>query len=57
MQAVNKLILGATVLVASVAPSFAFWECSAPEIDAAAGISAMALLVSTGLVAYQRSKQ
>jgi hypothetical protein len=52
----GKLSLASAMLVASVGPSFAFWRCTAPEIDGPAGVSALALLVTAGMVAYNRAK-
>jgi hypothetical protein len=33
------------------------WNCGVPEIDGPAGISALAVLVSVGMMAYERYKQ
>jgi len=50
----GKLTLSATLLVASVGPTLAFWQCEVPEIDGPAGVSALALIVSAGMIAYDR---
>ena len=54
MSVMGKLTMAATLLVGSVGPSFAFWRCAAPEIDGPAGVSAVALLVTAGMLAYNR---
>ena len=43
----------------SVTPSAAaFWDCVVPEMDGSAGISAIALLLSVGMIVfYRRSSQ
>ena len=57
MQIWNKFALAMTLLIASAAPSLAFWRCEVPEIDGPAGVSAVALLVSAGMIAYNRIRQ
>lgn len=57
MNTWTKLGVAASLLVASSAPSFAFWVCNVPEIDGPAGVSAIALLVSAGMIAYNRARQ
>jgi len=54
---ISKYVLAATVLLATATPSFAikFW-CQAPEIDAAVGPSALAILAAAGFIAYKRSR-
>lgn len=53
----TKLSLAAALLVASITPSFAFLICELPEIDGPAGISAVALLASAAMIAYNRARQ
>lgn len=53
----TKIGLTATMLVASVTPSLAFLDCPVPEIDGPAGISAVALLASAAVIAYNRARQ
>jgi hypothetical protein len=57
MRTLDKLAVAAMLLVASTAPSLAFWRCEVPEIDGPAGVSAIALLVSAGMIAYNRARQ
>jgi hypothetical protein len=49
-----KATLALSMMLAAITPSAAFWECVVPEIDGPAGLSAIAALVSVGLIAYQR---
>lgn len=59
MKLISKLTLGLAVLATSLAPaSAATWTniCPVPEIDGPAGISALAALISIGMVAYDRLK-
>jgi hypothetical protein len=50
--------IAASLLVASVTPGLAMFDnCVVPEIDGPAGISAMALLVSAAMIAYNRARQ
>jgi hypothetical protein len=50
-----KLALAFSLLLSLITPSAAaFWDCVAPEIDGAAGLSAIAALVSVGMIAYRR---
>jgi hypothetical protein len=49
----TKIALAAGMTVMAAGPTFAgFWVC--PEIDGPAGASAVAALVSIGMVAYHR---
>jgi hypothetical protein len=57
MNTCTKIGLAASLLIASVTPSLAFLRCNVPEIDGPAGVSAIALLVSAGLIAYNRARQ
>jgi hypothetical protein len=53
-----KAPLALSMIFWSVTPSMAaFWDCPAPEIDGPAGISAIAALVSVGMIAYRRYVQ
>jgi len=53
----TKLTLALTLVIGSVAPAMAFWNCTTvPEIDGPAGISALAALASFGIIAYQRAR-
>lgn len=55
MRLTNKLALAATMLIWSIPSAYALkWEC--PEIDASAGLSTIAILVSVGILAYERRK-
>lgn len=59
MKLASKLTLGIAALTLSLAPaSAATWTiiCPAPEIDGPAGLSAIAALISIGMVAYDRLK-
>lgn len=66
MKALQQSVIGLFALLMSVATaSAATWTIltppssptvSAPEIDGAAGISALAALISIGLMAYDRLK-
>lgn len=57
MRTVSKLVLAATALLSFAPSAFALsWSCTAPEIDGPAGLSALAVLVSAGIMAYERSK-
>ena len=50
-----RILLAATTLVYSLTPSLAqFWTCDAPEIDAKAGVSAIAAVVAVALVMHSR---
>ena len=51
-----KLAMTAALVLAGTGPSFAFWNCPVPEIDGPAGISALAFLVSAGMLAYNRTR-
>jgi hypothetical protein len=51
----TKLALALSMMVAVAGPaSAAFWDCVVPEIDGAAGVSALAALVSIAMIAHQR---
>ncbi|HZO23415.1 MAG TPA: hypothetical protein VFB37_13010 [Steroidobacteraceae bacterium] len=55
MRIAVKVPLALTMLFWSISPSMAaFWNCDVPEIDGPAGVSAIAALVSVGMIAYQR---
>lgn len=55
MSLFKTLAAAATMLLWSIPSGHAaFWHCSAPEVDGAAGLSAIAALVSAGLIAYER---
>ena len=57
MQLGLKAAVTSILVLASVTPSFALsWICHAPEIDASVGSSALAVLASAGLIAYNRLK-
>ena len=59
MRARFKAVLALSIMFSSTTRSVAgFWDCIvAPEIDGPAGISAIAVLVSVGMVVYQRYRQ
>jgi hypothetical protein len=53
-----KVLLALSMIFGSMTPSMAdFWDCPAPEIDGPAGVSAIAALVSVGMIAYRRYLQ
>lgn len=57
MQFVHKLGLAATILLWSIPSASALdWICHVPEIDGPAGLSALAVIASLGMVAYDRCK-
>jgi hypothetical protein len=57
MRFAAKLALGTSVFLSSVPSAFALqWNCGVPEIDGPAGISAVAVLMSIGVMAYERFK-
>ncbi len=57
MRTVNKLLLAASALLWSIPTASALsWDCGVPEIDGPAGISALAVLISAGVMAYERCK-
>lgn len=57
MRFATKLALAASLLLSSVPSAFALqWNCGVPEIDGPAGISALAVLLSVGVMAYERYK-
>jgi hypothetical protein len=53
---IRNLILALAAFTASTASAFAGGAVMAPEIDGAASVSAIALLVAMGLAAYDRLK-
>lgn len=57
MSLMSKLAVAASLLVATSAPTLAFMVCETPEIDGPAGVSAIALIVSAGMIAYNRARQ
>jgi hypothetical protein len=55
MRVGSTISLALSALACSVVPSAAaFWDCTVPEMDGPSGISAIALLVSVGMIAYQK---
>lgn len=57
MTLVQKCGLAATMLLWSVPSASAFdWICDVPEIDGPAGLSALAVIASLGMVAFDRFK-
>lgn len=55
MRIVTKIVLAATVSLWSIPSASALiWSC--PEIDGPAGLSAIAVLLSVGVMAYERAK-
>jgi hypothetical protein len=53
----EKIALAAVMVLATASPSFALrWICNAPEIDAAVGPSALAILVAVGFIAFNRAR-
>ena len=57
MRLAKTLALSATVVLWSVPAALALrWSCAVPEIDGPAGLSAMAILASVGMLAYERYK-
>jgi hypothetical protein len=57
MRVWSKIAVAASLLIATSAPTLAFMVCETPEIDGPAGVSAIALLVSAGMIAYNRVRQ
>ncbi|MBU2533545.1 MAG: VPEID-CTERM sorting domain-containing protein [Alphaproteobacteria bacterium] len=56
MRPISKLILVASMVLWSVPSALALkWVC-VPEIDASAGLSVIAILVSASVLAYERYK-
>ena len=50
-----KLALATSMTLMATGTTFAaFWDCVVPEIDGAAGISAVAALISVAMIAHQR---
>ena len=57
MRYVNKLVLAASAILWSIPTASALaWNCGVPEIDGPAGLSAVAVLASVGVMAYERYK-
>jgi len=57
MRLAPKLLLAASALLWWVPAASALqWNCGVPEIDGPAGISALAVLLSAGVMAYERFK-
>ncbi len=57
MRVVSRLALAATMVMWYVPSASALkWICEVPEIDGPAGLSAVAVLVSVGMIAYDRLK-
>jgi hypothetical protein len=57
MRIVPRLLLASSFLLWSIPSAYALkWNCAVPEIDGPAGLSAMAVLISVGLMAYERCK-
>ncbi len=57
MGLTRKLALSATILFWSIPSASALiWDCDVPEIDGPAGISAVAVVLSLGMIAYDRWK-
>jgi hypothetical protein len=50
-----KAALAISMVATATGPAVArFWDCAVPEIDGAAGISAVAAVVSLAMIAYHR---
>ena len=57
MRLAPKLLLATSALLWWVPAASALrWDCGVPEIDGPAGISALAVLLSAGVIAYERLK-
>jgi hypothetical protein len=57
MRLVNKIVLAASATLLSIPSAYALtWDCGVPEIDGPAGVSALAVLISAGVMAYERCK-
>ncbi|MEZ5815838.1 MAG: hypothetical protein R3D44_01995 [Hyphomicrobiaceae bacterium] len=57
MRFASKLILTLSAMLWWVPTASALrWNCGVPEIDGPAGLSALAVLVSVGVMAYERYK-
>lgn len=57
MRIASKIVLATATLLSSVPSALALsWNCTVPEIDGPAGLSALAVLVSAGVMAYERCK-
>lgn len=51
----RKILLPAALVLASITPSMAaFWSCSAPEIDAGSGMSAIAAIVAVAFIVHHK---
>lgn len=57
MRFTSKLMLSASAFLWWVPSASAMqWNCGVPEIDGPAGISAIAILLSAGVMVYERYK-
>jgi hypothetical protein len=57
MRFASKTALAACAMLWSIPTASALqWNCGVPEIDGPAGISAIAVLLSIGVMAYERYK-
>lgn len=57
MRIVSKMLLASALVVSSISAASALsWNCSVPEIDGPAGLSVLAVLISVGMMAYERCK-
>ncbi len=57
MRFTSKAMLAASAVLWSIPTASALkWNCAVPEIDGPAGVSVMAVLVSIGVMAYERYK-
>lgn len=55
MRVGSTISLALSALACSIVPSAAaFWDCTVPEMDGSSGVSAIALLVSIGVVVYHK---
>lgn len=52
----KAMLAASTVLWSMPTASALNWNCGVPEIDGPAGVSVMAVLVSIGVMAYERYK-
>ena len=57
MRFTSKVVLAASAVLWSIPTASALqWNCGVPEIDGPAGISAVAVLLSIGVMAYEGYK-
>ena len=57
MRSISKIALAASAVFWSIpAASALTWDCGVPEIDGPAGVSALAVLASMAVMAYERCK-